>query len=76
MIRQGRKLYPGQIEKISDLCAGIFNSTLGIGQILGPLYGSNVKEFLGFRTTCDIFALIAIAYAFLYLVLGTGWQGF
>ena len=33
-------------------------------------------EGFGFRTTQDIIALICIGYAVVYLVLGTGYQGF
>lgn len=76
MIRQGKEKYPRQQEKVSDLAAGVFNSLLGFGQILGPLYGANMMESTSFRYTCDFVALVGLLNAISLLVFGNAWEGF
>lgn len=76
MIRQGKEKYPRQQDKVSDLAAGVFNSLLGFGQIMGPLFGANMMEATSFRYTCDTVALIALVNAISLLVLGNAWEGF
>jgi MFS family permease len=75
MIRQANLVFPGQEDSVSNYCSGIFNSCLGIGQILGPLFGSNVTVALGFRYTQDIVALINFCYGILYFSLAAGYEG-
>ena len=41
---------------------------LGIGEILGFLYGAYMKLALGYRYCCDNVALIWFVYAFIYLI--------
>ena len=43
---------------------------LGFGQILAPLYGSTVTDFLGFRWTCDIVAMISFTFSITYFFVG------
>lgn len=75
MIRQANLQFPGQEDAVSNYCSGIFNSCLGIGQILGPLFGANVAVVLGFRYTQDIVALICFAYGVLYFSLAAAYEG-
>ena len=42
---------------------------LGIGQIMGPIYGSWATEKIGFRQTCDTVALICLIFAIVYIVV-------
>ncbi len=42
---------------------------LGSGMILGPLYGSQMKELLGYRLACDNVAIIAFVLGLCHLVL-------
>jgi hypothetical protein len=56
--------------------SGMFNAALGLGQIIAPLYGSNVKMLLGFRWACDIVALITLTFGLVYLVIGGGGAAF
>ena len=56
--------------------SGLFNAALGLGQVIAPLYGSNVKMLLDFRWACDIVALITLAFGLLYLVVGGGASAF
>ena len=68
--------YPGQERRVNDLTAGIFNSFLGLGQVLAPTYGSFMTETVGFRLTVDIVAILCFAFGLIYLVLGQGFEAF
>mmetsp|Transcript_18746 Transcript_18746/g.16596 ORF Transcript_18746/g.16596 Transcript_18746/m.16596 type:complete len:350 (+) Transcript_18746:167-1216(+) len=50
MINSGTKYYPGKIIELTDISAGVFNSGLGIGQVIGPIFGSYVTQYTDFRT--------------------------
>mmetsp|Transcript_19004 Transcript_19004/g.16836 ORF Transcript_19004/g.16836 Transcript_19004/m.16836 type:complete len:113 (+) Transcript_19004:122-460(+) len=43
------KIYPRRKTEASDVSSGAFNSMLGIGQMLGPFYGSYTTALLDFR---------------------------
>ena len=60
----------------NNLNSGIFNACLGIGQILGPLFGATVYARLNFRLTQDIMALICITFSILYFIFAEGRSGF
>jgi len=64
--------YPGQEREVNDLTAGIFNSFLGLGQVLAPTYGSFMAETVGFRLTVDIVAIIFVCFGLVYFVLAEG----
>lgn len=75
MLRHANLAFPNNEEVVSNYCSGIFNSSLGIGQITGPLFGSNVTASMGvngFRYTQDIAALIALCYSILYFSMCNG----
>jgi len=44
----------------------------GIGQVLGPLYGSYVTEKLKYEGCCDTVALQALIIGLLYFILADG----
>ena len=48
---------------------------MGLGQTLGPLAGGELFSLYGFRSTQDVVGLVCIAFAVIYTILGTGWQG-
>jgi MFS family permease len=54
---------------LNDKASAIFNSAYSLGGIIGPLVGGLLETFLGFRTTCDIMALVAVSFAFIYFFL-------
>ena len=76
MILHASILYPEQEEEVSAYCASIFNTFLGMGQIAGPLFGSNLTTFIGFRLTEDIAAIIMIVYVVIYFFFVKGYVGF
>jgi len=50
MITAASGYYPGRIIEVTDISAGVFNSGLGIGQVLGPIFGSYITKATNFRT--------------------------
>ena len=52
--------------QVKALCSGIFNSFLGIGQIVAPLYGSSFTSWIGFQLTTDSVGLLGIGFFFVY----------
>ena len=76
MIDAVMPLYPSQEVQVNDLSSAIFNSFLGIGQISGPLFGSLMTEYYGFRFTCDVVAIICLVYSVIYFMFVSGWKAF
>lgn len=72
MISAGTKYYPNKIIELTDISAGVFNSFLGVGQVIGPIFGSYVTQATDFRTCSDIVGYILFVYAVVYFVLGNG----
>ena len=54
----------------------MFNSSLGLGQVLGPLFGAPVYASVGFRTMEDIMAFICIGFSILYFIFAGGMTAF
>jgi len=40
MVKTTKEMCPNEKEKCGDYCAAIYNTSLGIGQTLGPIYGA------------------------------------
>jgi hypothetical protein len=76
MIECSLPLYPGQEAQVNDLASGLFNTFLGIGQVLGPLYGSFMTRTYGFKYCCDSVALICLVYSILYYTICDGYNSF
>ena len=73
MIRSVKDFYPASYEnEINNTASGIFNMFLGLGQIIGPMYGATMFEKHGFKTTCDTVAIICLSYSILYYMIGDG----
>mmetsp|Transcript_33466 Transcript_33466/g.51392 ORF Transcript_33466/g.51392 Transcript_33466/m.51392 type:complete len:159 (+) Transcript_33466:508-984(+) len=45
---------------------------LGIGQIIGPMFGASVSAWVGFKTCCDIVGMICLLYSMLYYISADG----
>jgi hypothetical protein len=56
--------------------SGLFTAALGAGQLIAPLYASNIKMLMNFKYACDIVALITLGFGLLYLVVGDGFSAF
>lgn len=69
--------YPPNAEcEINNLSSGIFNMFLGLGQILGPMLGAELTRMYGFRSCCDIWAVICLIYSISFYVFANGKQAF
>ena len=65
--------YPeADLEHANNLLSGLLNCCFGIGQALGPLFGSAIYQTMGFRALCDITAGISIVFSILYFIFGQG----
>lgn len=77
MIETVIPLYPESCEsQINDISSGLFNMFLGLGQIIGPLFGAQVTEKYGFKTCCDSVAIICLSFSIFYYIFGNGNQAF
>jgi MFS family permease len=72
MISSGSAYYPGRIIEVTDISAGMFNCGLGVGQVLGPIFGSYITRATDFRTCSDLVGLILLVYSLLYFLVGDG----
>ena len=66
MIETVSSRYPKQKLESSDISSGVFNSMLGLGQMLAPLYGSYMTDYYGYRFTCDTVGVMLIVYSLSY----------
>lgn len=77
MIETALPLYPASCEsQINDISSGLFNMFLGLGQILGPMFGALITEKHGFQTCCDYVAIICLVFSVLYYVVCDGHGAF
>ena len=77
MIESVLKKYPLLNKKeVSKRSAGIFTAATGLGQMIGPIYGANLRHSIGFRATVECTALISAIFAVLYLEFGDGAKAF
>ena len=70
MVETANKYYPNQQRKVNNVSSGIFNAFLGLGEVIGPLFGASMCEKISFRKTSDIVALICVAYALVFFLFG------
>ena len=68
MINDAVEGYPKQKNEATDISSGIFNSMLGIGQMLGPIYGSNITNAFNFRLCADSVGAINIVYSVIFFI--------
>ena len=76
MIDDANARNPENYLAVAALSTGIYRSMTGIAQMLGPVYGSTVNEYLGFKLTMDILAFLDLAFGIAYFVLAGGTEAF
>ena len=54
----------------------MFNTSIGLGLCIGPLYGAMMVEKLNFRLTLDILALTILTFAIIYYAFAGGYEAF
>ena len=77
MLEVAEERYPDcNMQTVGDLTGALLSTSLGLGQVLGPLYGAMTYSALNFRLTQDILAIFCISFATLYFLLGDGLSAF
>ena len=72
MIEDGCERFPDKELLVASMSAGAYRGLIGITQMIGPLYGSIVTKYLGFRLAMDIIAFVDLAMAIAYFALAGG----
>lgn len=65
--------FPKRKNEVTDIASGVFTCMLDIGETIGPIYGSIVYSYVGFRWCADSIAYFLLAYSLLYLFV---WKAF
>lgn len=47
---------------------------LGVGQVIGPIFGSNLTKMTDFRRCSEILGLLLFGYSVVYFAFGEGFQ--
>ena len=72
MIDDANTRFPGNYLAVAGLSSGLYRSSIGLSQMLGPLYGSVANQYLGFRLSMDILAYFDLAFVIAYFILAGG----
>ena len=72
MIDVGNARFPDDYLAVAGLSAGLYRSVIGLAFLMGPLYGSTVNEYIGFKLTMDILAFLDLAFVIAYFILSGG----
>ena len=59
-------------EHANSLIGGVLNSAYGIGGAVGPIIGTSLYQFVGFRNMCNVVGGVCMVFAMLYFVLCSG----
>ena len=68
MLDQSEKMFPIEMRKASDLCSSIYIINHCSGTLSGPIYGGYMNYLVGYRTSCDILAIILISYSLIFYI--------
>ena len=76
MIKDAIEGHPHKKLEATDISAGVFNCMLGSGQMLGPIYGSFIKDHFNFRVLTDSVAWMLLWFGLAYFVACNGYRAF
>ena len=72
MIEVIDRKFPGltEVQKmpIYDMTSGLYNTILGVGQVIGPIYATSATSAGGFSLCCDGAAFGSLVLAVTYLI--------
>jgi len=54
------------LAELKDKISGIWNSMVGMGSVFGPIMSGVIVSFAGFRSMCDILALVILVYGVIF----------
>lgn len=63
-------------EQLSDMCSGFYNASNMMGELMGPLIGGILFQYVGFKKLCLIIGLLGIFISLVYLTLGQAYTLF
>ena len=66
------QFHSSEYERVNNLSSGSMTMILGLGQTLGPIFGTTIAQTLNFRYTTDIFALTCFVFGMLYFLVADG----
>ena len=69
MINDAVEGFPHNKIEVTDKSSGVVSSMFCLGQGLGPIYGSNMVNLIGFRWWADSIAFMLLAYSMVYLII-------
>ena len=72
MVEGAIEHFPAYEREVNNMSSGIFNSFLGLGQVIGPMFGSILNEVINFQHTTTICAAIDLAFAIAYFFCAGG----
>jgi len=65
-----------QDNDLNDKASGIYNVAYASGTIIAPNIGGILASAYGFRTMCDILALLSLTFSFIFLFANVGLKTF
>ena len=68
--------FPNQEEAVANMVASVNATTLGVRCLIGPIYGSTMEQYIGFKLTMDATVCIDLVFAMAYLICAGGVQSF
>ena len=77
MIEASKEKYPNQNKQTTNnYASALFNTGLGLGTCIGPLYGAMMYEKTNFRLTEDVLGILLIGFAVIYFGCAGGFFAF
>ena len=70
MVEFANSNFPGQENHVNNMSAGMFNTFMGLGEVIGTIYGALLFDHLGFRGVCDSISIICFSYALIFFLFG------
>ena len=64
------EVYPDQKIAVGDMSSGMFDSSILVGSLFGPIISGYLTNGLGFENACSIFALGTFCYIIIYCLFG------
>ena len=76
MVEGALQHYPTQERDVKNMSSAIFNSFLGVGQVIAPLYGSTLNQFIEFKHTTTLSGALDFVFAVLFFIFAGGATAF
>lgn len=64
------EVYKNEKIAVGDLSSGMFDSSILVGGLVGPIMGGYFTSFMGFPHACSTFAIILLGFVIVYCMFG------